>query len=156
MSIEKVKEYFEEYGLSDRIIEFDVSSATVELAAEAIGCEPELIAKTMSFAVGSKTVLIVCSGDTKISNQKFKAQFNTKAKMIAFNDVEEKVGHAAGGVCPFAINDGVEVYLDVSLKRFKTVYPACGSSNSVIKLDIEELERYSGFIKWVDVCNFSK
>ncbi len=152
MSIEKVKEYFESLGIADRIKEFSVSSATVELAAQALGCEPEKIAKSMSFSVDGKPILIVCAGDSKIANAKYKAKFGTKAKMLSFDEVEEKIGHAVGGVCPFAIKDGVEVYLDESLKRFDLVFPACGSSNSAIGLTIKELEKYSSFKEWVDVC----
>ncbi len=151
MSIERVKEYFRQYSMEDRILEFDVSSATVELAAEAIGCEPARIAKTMSFLIDDKPILIVMAGDAKIANPKFKEQFHTKAKMISFEQVEELTGHAVGGVCPFAVNDGVGVYLDVSLKRFETVYPAAGSGNSAIELTIPELEKYSLFREWVDV-----
>ena len=152
MAIEKVRGYFKQFGIEDRIQEFSVSSATVELAAKALGCKPEKIAKSMSFSVDGKPIIIVCAGDAKIANPKYKLQFNTKAKMLAFDEVEEKIGHAVGGVCPFALNDGVDVYLDESLKRFDTVYPACGSSNSAIGLTIEELEKYSNFKKWVDVC----
>lgn len=152
MSIERVKEYFRAYGMEERIQEFEVSSATVELAAAALHCEPERIAKTLSFEVGGKAVLIVTAGDRKIDNPKYKAQFGTKAKMLSPGQVEEKIGHAVGGVCPFGILDGVTVYLDESLKRFESVFPACGSANSAIELTIPELEQYSGFTSWVDVC----
>lgn len=152
MSIEKVKAYFAQFGMQDRVLEFPVSSATVELAAEALHCEPCRIAKTLSFAVGETPVLIVAAGDTKIDNHKYKAQFGTKAKMLTPEQAAERIGHAVGGVCPFAVQPGVEVYLDVSLKRFETVFPACGSSNSAIELTIPELERYSGYKAWVDVC----
>ncbi len=152
MAIEKIRAYFKRYNMEDKILEFDVSSATVELAAEAIGCEPERIGKTLSFMVDDKAILIVVAGDTKIDNPKYKAQFSTKAKMLKSDEVIELIGHAVGGVCPFGINDGVQVYLDESLKRFKTVYPACGSSNSAIELTIEELEKYSNYSSWVDVC----
>ena len=152
MSIEKVKEFFNEKGIADRIREFDTSSATVELAAEALGCEPCRIAKSLTFKVDEKAVLIVAAGDARIDNRKYKEFFGTKAKMLTPDEVLSLIGHAVGGVCPFAINDGVSVYLDNSLKRFETVFPACGSSNSAIGLSIEELERYSGFISWVDVC----
>ena len=152
MSIEKVKAYFALYGMQERILEFPVSSATVELAAEALHCEPCRIAKTLSFMVGEKPVLIVAAGDTKIDNPKYKAQFGTKAKMLTPEQAETLVGHAVGGVCPFAVQHGVAVYLDASLKRFETVFPACGSSNSAIELTIPELERYSGYTAWVDVC----
>ena len=152
MAIEKVKEYFRNYGMEDRVQEFDVSSATVELAAEALGCEPCRIAKTLSFVVNEAPILIVAAGDVKIDNKKYKAKFGTKAKMIAAADVENLVGHAVGGVCPFAVNENVTVYLDESLKRFQTVFPACGRSNSAIELTPEELERYSSFTEWIDVC----
>ena len=152
MSIEKVKEFFTEKGIADRICEFGTSSATVELAAEALGCEPCRIAKSLTFKVDEKAVLIVAAGDARIDNRKYKEFFGTKAKMLTPDEVLSLIGHAVGGVCPFAINDGVSVYLDNSLKRFETVFPACGSSNSAIGLSIEELERYSGFISWVDVC----
>lgn len=152
MSIEKVKVYFSQYGMADRVQEFEVSSATVELAAQALNCEPYRIAKTLSFMVDGHAVLIVAAGDAKIDNAKYKAQFGTKAKMLTPDEVEALVGHGVGGVCPFAVNPGVTVYLDCSLKRFRTVFPACGSSNSAIELTIEELERYSGFASWVDVC----
>ena len=152
MAIERVKEYFEKYGMEQRIQEFDVSSATVELAAAALHCEPQRIAKTLSFLVDTHVVLVVTAGDAKISNPKYKAQFGTKAKMLSPEEVETLVGHAVGGVCPFAVKEGVIVYLDVSLKRFETVFPACGSSNSAIELTIPELEKYSGYAEWVDVC----
>ena len=152
MSIEKVKDYFRQYGMEGRVLEFPVSSATVELAAQALGCEPGRIAKTLSFLVGARAVLIVAAGDAKVDNHKYKAQFGVKAKMLSADEVTDLVGHAVGGVCPFAVNEGVTVYLDESLKRFDTVYPACGSSNSAIELTIPELERYSGFAGWIDVC----
>lgn len=152
MAIEKVKQYFSEIGIAERIREFDVSSATVELAAVALECEPCRIAKTLSFMVDGHAVLIVTAGDAKIDNSKFKAQFGTKAKMLTPDEVETLVGHGVGGVCPFAVNDGVPVYLDESLKRFVTVFPACGSSNSAVELSIDELEKYSGFVSWIDVC----
>lgn len=152
MAIDKVKEYFKQYGMDDKIREFDVSSATVELAASALGCEGKRIAKTLSFLVDEKAILIVAAGDAKIDNPKYKATFSCKAKMLSYEQVEEYIGHAVGGVCPFAIPDSVTVYLDESLKRFETVFPACGSSNSAIELTIPELEKYSGFTGWVDVC----
>ena len=152
MAIEKVKEYFRKYDMDNRIQEFEESSATVELAAKALNCEPKRIAKTLSFKVDEQPILIVVAGDAKIDNAKYKAKFNKKAKMLAFDEVESIIGHAVGGVCPFAINDGIEVYLDESLKRFETIYPACGSSNSAIELTIEELEKYSNYISWIDVC----
>lgn len=155
MSIEKVKAYFKTYGMEERIQEFEVSSATVTLAAQALGCDEARIAKTLSFHVGDKVVLIVAAGDTKIDNSKYKAQFNTKAKMLAFEEAEPLIGHAVGGVCPFAVNNGVEVYLDESLKRFDTVFPACGSANSAIELSIDELEKYSDCIAWIDVCKIA-
>lgn len=152
MAIEKVKEYFSKYGIADRVREFDVSSATVELAAKALNCEPCRIAKTLSFLVDGQAVLIVAAGDAKVDNPKYKAYFGTKAKMLTPDEAETLVGHAVGGVCPFGINEGVQVYLDESLKRFTTVFPACGSSSSAIELTIPELEKYSGFVSWVDVC----
>lgn len=152
MAIEKVREYFAKYGIEDRILEFDVSSATVELAAKALNCEGCRIAKTLSFHVKEDVVLIVAAGDAKIDNSKYKAYFKTKAKMLAFEEAEPLIGHAVGGVCPFAVKEGVKVYLDVSLKRFETVFPACGSSNSAIELTMEELERYSNYVEWIDVC----
>ena len=152
MAIEKVKEHFSKYGIADRIREFDVSSATVDLAAQALGCEPCRIAKTLSFLVDERPVLIVAAGDAKIDNSKYKAQFGTKAKMLTPDEAETMVGHAVGGVCPFGVNEGVLVYLDESLKRFTTVFPACGSSNSAIELSLDELEKYSGFVSWIDVC----
>lgn len=152
MSIEKVRAYFAQFGMDGRIMEFPVSSATVELAAQAVGCAPQRIAKTLSFMVGQQPILIVAAGDAKIDNPKYKAQFSQKAKMLSPQQAAELIGHAVGGVCPFAVNAGVNVYLDESLKRFETVFPACGSSNSAIELTIPELERYSGFVCWVDVC----
>ena len=152
MSIEKVRDYFKSYGIEDKIQEFEVSSATVELASKALNCEPCRIAKTLSFMVNGNAILIVTAGDMKIDNPKYKAQFGTKAKMLKADEVTELVGHSVGGVCPFAVNDGVKVYLDESLKRFETVFPACGSSNSAIELTIPELEKYSAFESWVDVC----
>ena len=152
MSIERVREHFRKYNMEERIQEFDVSSATVELAAAALNCEPCRIAKTLSFLTGDTAVRIVTAGDAKIDNPKYKAQFGMKAKMLAPDMVETMVGHAVGGVCPFGVREGTKVYLDASLKRFETVFPACGSSNSAIELTIEELETYSGFTEWVDVC----
>lgn len=152
MAIEKVREYFRGFGMEDRVIEFATSSATVELAAQAAGTEPCRIAKTLSFMVGDAPILIVAAGDAKIDNAKYKHKFSAKAKMLTFDEVETIIGHGVGGVCPFAINEGVTVYLDESLKRFETVFPACGSSNSAIELTIPELEQYSGFAGWVDVC----
>ena len=152
MAIEKVREYFACCGMADRILEFDSSSATVELAANALGCEPCRIAKTLSFMVGEAPILIVAAGDAKVDNAKYKAKFGKKAKMLTPDEVMQLIGHAIGGVCPFAVNDGVTVYLDESLKRFTTVFPACGSSNSAIELTIPEMEKYSGHKEWVDVC----
>lgn len=152
MSIEKVRSHLEKFGAADRIIEFSVSSATVELAAAALGCPGARIAKSLSFKIGDKAVLIVAAGDAKIDNHRYKEQFGTKAKMLTPEEAEELVGHAVGGVCPFGIKEDVEVYLDESLKRFETVFPACGSSNSAIELTIKELEDYSGSSKWINVC----
>ena len=152
MSIEKVRAYFDTLGITDRIQEFPVSSATVELAAQALGVAPARIAKTLSFKLEERTVLVVAAGDAKIDNTKYKAAFGGKAKMLTPEEAVERVGHAVGGVCPFAVNDGVEVYLDESLRRFDTVFPAAGSSNSAIELTCEELARYAKSDKWVDVC----
>lgn len=152
MAIDKVREYFTALGREKDILEFDVSSATVALAAEALGCEEALIAKSLTFDAHGRTVMVVAAGDVKIDNFKYKHTFEAKAKMLTYDEVEERIGHSVGGVCPFAVNSGVEVYLDESLKRFEYVYPACGSSNSAIKLTIPELERYSLSLGWVDVC----
>ena len=152
MSIERAREYFAKFNMQEQILEFPVSSATVELAAAALHCEPARIAKTLSFLVGEEAILIVMAGDAKIDNAAYKAEFGKKAKMLTPEEVKGKVGHEIGGVCPFGINDGVKVYLDVSLKRFETVFPACGSGNSAIELTIPQLEQYSGYLKWVDVC----
>lgn len=153
MSIEKVRAFFAQRGREGDILEFDVSSATVELAAQAVGCPPERIAKTLSFAVDGGCVLVVCAGDAKVDNAKFKAQFHTKAKMLTFEEAHTMIGHDPGGVCSFALPDNVKTYLDISLKRFETVFPAAGSSNSAIELTCEELEKYSSnFVSWVDVA----
>ena len=152
MAIEKAREYFKQFHRENDILEFEVSSATVELAAKALNCEEALIAKTLSFLVGEQPILIVTAGNMKIDNSKYKKTFHKKAKMIPFNDVETIIGHETGGVCPFGINDGIDVYLDESLKQYEYVYPACGSSNSAIKLNIKELEEYSNYKEWVDVC----
>ena len=152
MAIERVRAYFAQFGMEGRILEFDVSSATVELAAVAVGCEGKRIAKTMSFLVNDEPILIVTAGDAKIANPKFKGTFHVKAKMIPYEQVEALIGHGVGGVCPFAIQAGVKVYLDVSLKRFQTVFPAAGSENSAIELTMDELEQYANAIGWVDVC----
>lgn len=151
MSIERVRRYFSGLGLEEKVLEFEVSSATVALAALALGCEECRIAKTLSFHQGDKVVLIVTAGDVKIDNAKYKGTFGLKAKMLAFEEAEPLIGHAVGGVCPFAVNEGVEVWLDESLKRFETVFPACGSANSAIELTPAELERYSSCLGWVDV-----
>ena len=156
MAIERVKEYFRQYSMENRIIELKESSATVELAAQALGCEPARIAKSLSFMVDEKAILVISAGDVKVDNAKYKAEFGTKAKMLTAEEVETMVGHAVGGVCPFGINEGVTVYLDESLKRFHTVFPACGSGNSAIELTIPEMEQYSGYDKWVDVCKLKK
>ncbi len=152
MSIEKVRKYFAEYGMEDRILEFPESSATVELAAQALHCEPGRIAKSLSFLVEDKPILVIAAGDVKIDNSKYKARFGKKASMLKAEEVERFIGHGVGGVCPFAVNEGVAVYLDESLKRFETVFPACGSGNSAIELTIAELERFTGHAAWVDVC----
>ncbi len=152
MSIEKVREYMKKFSMEDKILEFDVSSATVELAAKAVGVEGARIAKTLSFLVNEQAILIVVAGDARIDNKKYKQTFSAKAKMLTPEQVDTLIGHSIGGVCPFAINEGVTVYLDESLKRFETVFPACGSSNSAIELTIPELEKLSAPKEWVDVC----
>lgn len=154
MAIERVRQFFANYKMEERIQEFNVSSATVELAAKALNCEPEHIAKTLAFHLKKqeKVTLIVAAGDARIDNPKFKGQFGEKAFMLAPEKAPEYIGHAVGGVCPFAVNEGVDIYLDISLKRFTTVFPACGSSNSAIELTLPELEKYSGYTEWVDVC----
>ena len=156
MAIERVKEYFRQYSMDNRIIELNESSATVELAAQALGCEPARIAKSLSFMVDGKAILVISAGDVKVDNAKYKAEFGTKAKMLTAEEIETMVGHAVGGVCPFGINEGVTVYLDESLKRFHTVFPACGSGNSAIELTIPEMEQYSGYDRWVDVCKLKE
>ena len=152
MSIIKVKEYFKKYNMEQNIIELSESSATVAEAAHALHCKECEIAKSLSFKIDDKAIIIVVAGDAKIDNAKYKHEFSTKAKMLSFEEVEPLIGHQVGGVCPFAINDKIKVYLDESLKRFEYVYPACGSSNSAIKLTIKELEKYSNYVKWIDVC----
>lgn len=152
MSFIRAKECLQKYGLEDRIMEFDISSATVSEAAKAINCKEEEIVKTLSFIIEENPVLIAIAGDSKIDNSKFKAEFKTKAKMIPLENVEEMIGHAVGGVCPFGVNEDVEIYLDNSIKRFTILYPACGSSNSAVKLTVDELEKASNYKKWVDVC----
>lgn len=151
MAIEKAREHLRKYGVADRIKEVEVSTATVSEAAKTVGCIEAMIAKTLSFDVNGKTILIVMAGDLKVDNSKYKKEFGIKAKMLQYDEVETKIGHRVGGVCPFGINEGVEVYLDESLKRFEKVYPACGSENSFIELSIKELEEYSSFIKWVNI-----
>ena len=156
MSIEKVKAYFDKFGLKNNVLELSESSATVELAAKALGCEEARIAKTLSFLVNETPILIVTAGDVKIDNSKYKSTFKTKARMLRFEEVETLIGHAVGGVCPFAVNEGVKVYLDESLKRFRTVFPACGSANSAIDMSISNLEKYSSSSGWVDVCKLAQ
>ena len=153
MSIAAVRAYFAQFGMADQVLEFETSSATVELAAQAVGVIPARIAKSLSFKVDGKAILIIAAGDAKVDNAKFKAHFHTKAKMLTPEEVTELVGHAVGGVCPFAIKDGVEVYLDESMRRFETVFPAAGSSNSAIQLTCEQLEQYTqNFVAWGDFC----
>ncbi len=153
MSIERARAYLDKFGMADKIKEPEMSSATVELAAQALGCEPARIAKTLSFMTNEGPILIVTAGDMKIDNKKYKSQFGVKAKMLSFDMVEELIGHGVGGVCPFGINDNVKTYLDSSMKRFNTVFPAAGSSNSAIEMTMEELEKYSqNFCEWIDVC----
>ncbi len=156
MSIENVKTYFKNFHMEGRILELKMSSATVELAAKAVGTKKERIAKSLSFLVENNPIIIVCAGDAKIYSSAFKREFHTKPKMIPKEKVKELIGHDIGGVCPFAVKEEVRVYLDLSLQRFETVFPACGSSNSAIELTIDELERYSNSIKWVDVCKIKK
>ena len=152
MSVEKAKEHLEKFGLIERIRVFEQSSATVELAAKALGCEPALIAKSLTFLVNGEPIMIVAAGDTKIDNPKDKAQFGVKAKMLSAEEVDRLIGHSVGGVCPFGINSGVRVFLDSSLKRFEKVFPACGSGNTAVELSIKELEQCSGYEDWIDVC----
>ena len=152
MSIEKGRAYFRQFGMEDRVREFDVSSATVELAALALGVDGARIAKTLSFKKGDSCILILAAGDARIDNHKFKDKFHMKAKMLAPDEVLTLVGHPVGGVCPFGINDGIDVYLDESLKRFETVFPAVGSGNSAIELNLDELYKYSNAIEWIEVC----
>jgi prolyl-tRNA editing enzyme YbaK/EbsC (Cys-tRNA(Pro) deacylase) len=152
MSVELVKKFFENTELEGKVLEFPTSSATVELAADAVGTEPDRIAKTMAFLLGNEAIVIVVSGLSRIDNKKFKAQFHTKAKMIPFAAVEEYLGHPPGGVCPFALKEGVKVYLDVSLRAHETVFPAAGSENSAIETTIDQLERFTSYKEWVDVC----
>ena len=152
MAIEQVREYVKQFGMEGRIREFDVSSATVELAAQALGTAPERIAKTLAFQDGEGCILVVAAGDAKVDNRKFKEQFGMKPRMLPFDDVERLVGHAVGGVCPFGIRPGIPVYVDKSVERFESVYPACGSSNSAIELKMDELMRCSNAVGMVDVC----
>ena len=152
MSVDKVRSYLKQWNRDKDIMEFDTSSATVEMAATAVGVEPSRIAKTLSFHNGEGAMVIVAAGDAKIDNTKFKQEYGFKARMLSYEEVTQKIGYAPGGVCPFGLEQGVQVYLDVSMKRFDTVFPACGSSNSAIELSCDELERYSSCIKWVDVC----
>lgn len=152
MAFDRAKAYLDEKGFGDRVKEFEVSSATVELAAIAVGTEPARIAKSLTFLVEEKPVMIICAGDVKIDNSKYKGMFHTKAKMLTPEQVETMIGHAIGGVCPFGIKEGVSVYLDESMKRFDMIYPACGSSNSAVRLNCEELEMLSGSLGWIDVC----
>ncbi len=152
MSLEKAKAYLEERGYADHVIELEDSSATVQLAAQALGVEPGMIAKTMSFLLGDEAILILTEGTAKVDNRKYKDTFHVKAKMIPFEEVESWIGHAPGGVCPFGIKEGIKVYLDESLKQFDTVYPAAGNDHSAVKLTIAELEEVAGAVGWVDVC----
>lgn len=152
MSFEKASGYLNELGYGDRVIVLNESSATVALAAAALGTSEGQIAKSLTFMVDDKPVMVICAGDKKIDNAKYKQQFNAKAKMLSFEEVSGLIGHEVGGVCPFGINDGVEVYLDISLKEYEIVYPACGSGNSAVKLTPDELEGVSKCIGWVDVC----
>ena len=152
MAIEQVRAFFEPYNMTSRIQEFEVSSATVELAAAALQCEPRRIAKSLSFLVDGNPILVVTAGDAKVDNPKYKAKFGTKAKMLSPDQAESLIGHGVGGICPFGVKEGVSIYLDESLKRFQTVFPACGSSNSAIELTIAELEQYSSYAEWLDVC----
>ena len=152
MSIERVRQYLKQYGADNRITVLDHSSATVALAAQAIGCEPARIAKTLSFVKGDSCILIVCAGDERIDNKKFKSTFGMKATMPTPEQVQDIIGHSVGGVCPFGVNPGIDVYIDESIKRFDYIYPAAGSSNSMIKLTVNELEEFSQAKGWVDVC----
>ena len=152
MSLEKAKAYLAEKGYADHVIELEDSSATVQLAAQALGVEPGMIAKTMSFLIGEEAILILTEGTARVDNRKYKDTFHMKAKMIPFEEVENWIGHAPGGVCPFGLKEGVKVYLDESLKQFDTVYPAAGNDHSAVKLTIAELEEVAGAVGWVDVC----
>ena len=152
MSLEKAKEHLKKYGLEDKIMQFNVSTATVSEAAKAVNCNEKEIVKTLAFIVNNSPILIAIAGDAKIDNSKYRAEFHTKAKMIPLEKVEDLIGHKVGGVCPFGIKENVEVYLDNSLKRFTTIYPACGTPNSAVKLSLNELEQTSNYKKWIDVC----
>lgn len=152
MAIGQVRKWLEQWNAADRVMELDLSSATVELAARALGCEEQRIAKTLSFEAEDGCILIVAAGDAKVNNGKFKARFGKKPRMLPPDQVEEKTGHGVGGVCPFGVKEGVQVYLDESLKRFETVFPACGSSNSAIEVTLPELEQFSEALGWVNVC----
>ena len=152
MAFEEAFAYLKNQGYGERVRVFEVSSATVELAAAAVGTEPARIAKSLSFMVDEQPIIIICAGDTKINNSKYKGVFHKKARMLTADEVRSLIGHEVGGVCPFGISDGVDVYLDESLKRFKKVYPACGSANSAVELTPEELEQLSGSKAWIDVC----
>lgn len=152
MAFDKAKAYLDGLGFGDRVMVFDVSSATVDLAAVAVGTEPEKIAKSLTFMVDNKAVMVVCAGTAKVNNGKFKAQFHTKAKMLTYDEVHEMIGHDVGGVCPFGVGEDVQVYLDISLKRYDTVYPACGSDNSAVRLTPDEFEQIVKPLAWVDVC----
>ncbi len=151
MSAEKAKAHLDKFGLADRIITFGQSSATVELAAKALGCEPARIAKSLTFSVNGAAVMIVTAGDVKIDNAKYKAKFGPKAKMLSPDEVTRLIGHPVGGVCPFGVNEGTEIYLDMSLKRFERVFPAAGTGNTAVDLSVEELEKCSLYKEWVDV-----
>lgn len=155
MSVEKVRAYFAQFGMADRVLEFQTSSATVELAAEAVGVIPARISKTLSFSKDGGCLLILTSGDARIDNKKFKNKFGMKAKMLPLEDVQSLVGHPVGGVCPFGIDPSIPVYLDISMRRFETVFPAAGSANSAIELTCDELFQYSGALEWVDVCKLT-
>ncbi|MCF0121161.1 MAG: YbaK/EbsC family protein [Oscillospiraceae bacterium] len=152
MSIEKVKAYFRQFGMEERVTELSESSATVELAAHAVGVEPARISKTLSFKTPEGCMLILMAGDARIDNPKFKARFSMKAKMLSAEEVDSMIGHSVGGVCPFGIDPSIPVYLDSSMQRFETVFPAAGSSNSMIELSLDELFRYSNALEWIDVC----
>lgn len=156
MSIERARAHLSKYNMQDRIREFDVSSATVELAAAALGVEGARIVKTLSYLVDGNAILVAAAGDIRVDNRKFKDTFHTKAKMLTAEQASEMIGHAVGGVCPFGVNEGVKVYLDVSVKRFETVFPAAGSSNSAIELTIPELEQASEAVGWVDLAKVAE